>query len=286
MSQVDLSFKARARRVIIAVLISYLMVVAGMTAVQRDMVFVPTTSPEVPAAYKYGEGFEIVHTTTEDGLRLEGWYVEGTDPDKPMLIWFHGNAQAHGARTWFAHEYVENGFTVLLAGYRGYGGNPGSPSEEGLYLDAEAWLEYVQTERERSMTDVIIYGESLGSGVAVEMATRYTPRAIVLQAPYTRLTDVAFGRFPFLPVYLLMWDRFESLDKIDRVNVPVIIVHGGQDFLVPTSMGGRLYEAANDPKLYIDIEQAGHNNLYEFDTAIRVKKAFQELNLLRETLTN
>ncbi|MGE5503493.1 MAG: alpha/beta hydrolase, partial [Actinomycetota bacterium] len=179
-------------------------------------------------------------------------------------VLFHGNGGAIVHRARKARHFLNHGYGVFLAEYRGYGGNPGRPSEDGLYADARAVLAWLQT---RGVVGhrLVLYGESLGSGVAVQMAVEHEIAALVLEAPFTRLPALAPAYVPPPVAEVVMLDRFDNLAKIGRVTVPLLIVHGGEDAVVPQSMGRALLAAAvssPDPDGVFP-PMAGHHNVWE-----------------------
>jgi fermentation-respiration switch protein FrsA (DUF1100 family) len=211
-----------------------------------------------------------VHAKTNDGLELLGWFAP-PKKDKPLLILFHGNAGSIADRAHKARRYLDWGYGVLLAEYRGFGGNPGSPSEDGLFADARAWLAVAQ-DNGFGPDKVVLYGESLGTGPAVrmasEMAENKTPvAAVVLEAPYTTLVDVAQHHYPYTPVKWLIRDAYDSLSRIGRIYAPLIVIHGTEDSTIPIKFGKVLFAAAAEPKLAHWVKEAEHNNLYDFAAA-------------------
>lgn len=207
-------------------------------------------------------GMRVVEYPTDDGLIITGWYRK-PQGDLSTLVYFHGNAGHHGQRAELVEPYLDAGYGVLLAGYRGYGGNPGRPDEEGLYTDARAaiaWLTGSGTPEER----IVLFGESLGTGVAVQMAIEHEIAGLILQSPFTSTVDVGREIAPFMPVSVMVTHRFDSLSKIDRISVPLLVIHGEADQIVPIQFGRRLYEAAPEPKTAHFIPEAAHNNLDEF----------------------
>ncbi len=207
-----------------------------------------------------------VPLATADGLTLHAWYRPASVADAPVMLYFHGNDAHLGTRAEKIRPYLDAGFGVLLMSYRGYGGNPGRPSEEGLYRDARAALDFLAAEGARP-EDMVYYGESLGSGVAVQLALEATPAAIVLEAPYTDVAAVGQRRYPYLPVRLLMRDRFDNLSKIPSVRAPVMVIHGEQDRTTPVDFGRAIHAAAPEPKEARYYPQAAHIDLYDYGAA-------------------
>jgi uncharacterized protein len=241
---------------------AYALAMGGLAFFQRDMIYHPSSLRIDPADAGVPE---MVQTAirTHDGFMVTGWYAPPKDRFKPTLVLFHGNAGTVANRAHKARTFMDAGYGVLLAGYRGYGGNPGSPSEEGLYADARAAMGWLIS-RGVPEGQIVVYGESLGTGVAVQMAVEHPNLvAVILEAPYTRLPDLA-------PAYLLpglaemvMLDRFDNLDKIGHLRQPLLIVHGGQDGVVPVAMGKQLKDRARLGVEGLFFPQAGHNDLWQ-----------------------
>ena len=226
-----------------------------LTSLVRSMIFPasPVRFPE-PGA---GEAWGVVRYETADGVHLAGAYFPPPSPDRPVVLYFHGNAEAAAQNLPLAESLHARGLGVFLAEYRGYGGLAGSPSEKGLYADGEAAL----SELGRlgvPPARVVLVGRSLGSGVAVELATRHTVGAVVLVSAYTSIVDM--GRTvagPLAP--LVIRDRFDSLSKIARVASPVVLLHGTRDDVVPVVMGRRL-AAARPGARWVEVPEATHND--------------------------
>lgn len=252
------------RSLFVAVAVAYLVILAGLYLVQRKLLYFPDPRRPLPAEAGVPE-MRAVTLRTADGLDIVAWWRPPTDGGQPVILFLHGNAGHLGVRAFKIRPMLDRGWGVLLPAWRGYSGNPGSPTEAGLYEDGRAALRFL----ERQGIDpsrLAFYGESLGGGVAVQLATETEPGAMVLEAPFTSVPDVAQPRFPFAPARLLVKDRFNSLAKITSVTVPLLIVHGVQDEIVPVRYGRRLFEAARQPKTARFIEGAGHNDLYAFGT--------------------
>ncbi len=245
--------------IIIGGALFYLLLCVGLYFVQRSMIYFPDRSRPAPI-----DGVEIVDVTAQDGQKIQSWYFAPTDPQKPTIIYFHGNAGNYAQRIYKAIHYIEKGYGVLLAEYRGYGGNDGDISEVGLYLDARAQINWLLKEKSLSETDIVIYGESIGSGIAVEMATEYKAHALILETPFSSLYDIASSRYFFLPVKYLLKDKYMNIEKIRSINMPLLIMHGRADNVIPFAFAEKLYKHANQPKKLIVFPDANHNNLYEY----------------------
>lgn len=241
----------------------YLLVLCLLAVFQRQLLYLPSgNAPDLTASDVVGV-MEPVRVETVDGLTLLSWFRPPPTPDAPVVALFHGNGGHIGHRTVKVRPYIETGYGVLLVGYRGYGGNPGRPSEAGLYTDARAALDFLA--RQRITADrLVLYGESLGSAVAVQMATEYKAAALVLEAPMTSVPAVAQTRYPIFPARWLVLDRFDSLSKIGTVKMPLLLLHGEQDRVVPVRFGRALFAAANEPKEARFFPQAKHNDLQAF----------------------
>jgi fermentation-respiration switch protein FrsA (DUF1100 family) len=214
-----------------------------------------------------------VAVRTRDGLELTVRHKAPAEVDGITVVLFHGNAEDLSQRAHIAHELIAAGCGVLLAEYRGYGGNPGKPHEAGLYADGRAALEfaYLQTSR------VALHGYSLGSGVAVQLATEFPVDALVLEAPFTCLADVARTRFPYVPVRWLLRDRYDNLSKIGAVSSPVLIYGGLADDLIPPRQFTALHAAVRGPRRLALIDDADHVNAWTKGGADHVLAFLQEI---------
>lgn len=243
----------------------YLGICAFMFVAQRRFLYAPDAARPDPAAAGVPD-MRVLSLPAADGVELLAWYRPAADARMPVLVYFHGNAGHIGERGYKMRPFLDAGFGVLLLSYRGYGGSGGSPTEQGLYVDARAALDFLRAEGV-TPDRTVIYGESLGSGVAVQIATETPPAALILEAPFISLTAAAFHKAPYIPVPLIIRDRFDSLAKIGAVRSPLFIVHGERDRTVPVSHGRRLLAAANEPKEALFVPEAGHGDLYDFGLA-------------------
>lgn len=229
---------------------------------QRNLMYLPDRSSPDPSVVPL-TGILEVETVTEDGLRLRHWYVPGGE-GTPVVVVFHGNAGNIEGRAFKFREVAEAGFGLFLAEYRGYGGNTGQPSETGLMKDARSVLNWLN-EREIRDPNIVLYGESLGSGVAVALAVERDPGAVVLESAFTSAAELAQIHYWYLPARWLIKDRFEIESQIDRIEAPILIIHGSKDTIVPLRLGRRLHAAAPEPKTLKVIEGAGHLGLWDRD---------------------
>jgi fermentation-respiration switch protein FrsA (DUF1100 family) len=243
-----------------------LLVLYGLTATilflcQRRILFRPDrTTPDLTRAGVPGARTMIV--TTPDGLALLAWHLPPARESDPVVLYLHGNAGHIGHRAFRLEQYHRLGWGALLLEYRGYGSNPGRPSEAGLTTDARAGLAALLA-MGIAPSRIVLYGESLGSGLAARLATEQPVRAVLLESPYTSITDIARSRYPFLPVGWLLLDRFDSLRVIGNARAPVLVMHGARDRIVPVAMGRAVFAAAPDPKELWIAPHAGHIDLVE-----------------------
>jgi fermentation-respiration switch protein FrsA (DUF1100 family) len=254
--------------------ITLLVVVAVLAAAlgllwlfQRRLLYFPTPGP-VPPAASVLPGAEDVTFETADGLRLAGWFVPappGGPADRvgrarPAVLVCNGNGGDRSMRAPLAAALSRMGLAVLLFDYRGYGGNPGHPTEEGLAADARAALGYLAGRPEVDPERVIYFGESLGAAVALRLATERPPAALVLRSPFASLAEVGRRHYPVLPVSLLLRDRYDSAALAGRLDAPLLVVAGGRDQIVPAGHSRRLFDAAPQPKRLVVLDGADHND--------------------------
>lgn len=258
-----------------SVVFVYALLVGIVFVMQRTMMYIP--SPEKPSLERAGiGGLQEINVRTEDGLNLFGWYKAPAAPDKPVIVWFHGNASNAYITAMRARPYVDNGYGLLAAEYRGYAGNPGAPTEQGLYKDARAFIEWLK-QNGAAENNIVVYGESIGTGPAVQMATDYAAlRALVLESPFTSAVDAGAFHYPFLPVKWLMKDRYNNIAKIRTINTPLIVAYGDADEIIPHRFGEKLYNEAPEPKSLIVIPGGGHNNLDQFYLSEKVMGLLSE----------
>ncbi|MCW9035533.1 MAG: alpha/beta hydrolase [Rhodospirillales bacterium] len=252
--------------IITIVFIIYIGLVAAIYFGQRSLIYYPDNNLGTPAQYGMPE-MQVLG---------KSWYAPAQDETLPVIVFFHGNAGHIGHRGFKARMFLDQGYGVLLVGYRGYGGNSGSPSEKGLYEDARTALSDLSS-KSIAKEQVVLYGESIGTGIAVQMALEGHGRALVLEAPYSSLEDIASQYYPIFPVSWLLKDRFDSIDKVDKISIPKLIVHGKKDEVIPQELGRRLFEKSAKPKQWNSFAKAGHNNLFEHGAGVAVLEFLKEM---------
>jgi fermentation-respiration switch protein FrsA (DUF1100 family) len=237
----------------------YAALVALLFLMERTFLY--PASMERVAAPQAGLGdFQDLTLTTSDGERLVAWW-KPPQPGRVILLYFHGNGGSLSNRRHRVRLLTEDGRGLLIVSYRGYSGSTGTPTESGLREDARtahAWLAKQYTPER-----IVLYGESLGSGVAVRLASERPVGGLVLEAPYTSTADVAKLTYWFVPIDLLMRDQFRSIEAIAYVPKPLLVLHGEQDGLIPIRLGEKLYEAAPGPKRFIRLPDVGHLDALE-----------------------
>lgn len=238
----------------------YVVVVGCLYVWQRQLIYVPDTRKVPPAEVGLAKVAEVT-LVTPDGERLVAWWSPPA-AGKAVIIDYQGQGGAPSHRVHRIRPFVEDGFGILTLAYRGFGGSTGTPSEAALVADGKLAFDWVKA-RGIDPSRIVLFGESLGTGVAVQVAADRPVAGIILDSPYSSLTDVAQGRFPWIPVQWLMLDRFESARHIERVSSPILIYHGDSDTVVPYALGKKLYAAARSPKVLLTIPGGHHTVPFE-----------------------
>jgi fermentation-respiration switch protein FrsA (DUF1100 family) len=219
--------------------------------------YFPETAHTTPAAAGLPQADEIT-LTTADGEHLIAWHVPPRD-NKPVVLYLHGNGGSLRYRAERFQRLITDGIGLVAVEYRGYGGSSGSPSERGLIADGEA--AYAFAAARYQVAQIVLWGESLGTGVAVALAAEKPVGRVILEAPFTSAEEVAARRYWIMPVRLLMTDQFRSDARIGKVTAPLLILHGTKDDTVPFAMGQRMFALANQPKHIVRFLDGGHDDL-------------------------
>ena len=252
---------------LIAILLGYLAGLAVLFVRQRSMLFpIPPVGRAAPAEAGLPQAEEHV-LTTADGEKVIVWHVPA-QPGRPVVLFFPGNGDFLAGRVSRFRDMTADGTGLVALSYRGYAGSSGAPSERGLLLDAQAAYEF--TSARYGADRIVVWGFSLGTGVAVALAVEHPVSKLILEAPYTSTVDVAGALLRIVPVGLLMRDQFHSDRRIANVTVPLLIMHGSDDPAIPIAFGERLFALAHEPKQLVRFPGGGHENLDNFgaiDTA-------------------
>jgi fermentation-respiration switch protein FrsA (DUF1100 family) len=243
---------------LIVVSVGYAGGLVALFLLQRSILFpIPQTVRTSPEAAGFPEAEEHI-LTTADGERVIIWHVPAK-PGHPVVLYFHGNGDFLAGFFGRFRDVIADGTGIVALSYRGYAGSSGKPSEQGLLLDAAA--AYAFTTARYHADQIIAWGFSLGSGVAVALAAEQPVGKLILEAPYTSIADVAAAAFPIFPIRLVMRDPFHSDQRIARVKVTLLIMHGARDPTIPIGFGERLFALAHEPKQFVRFAEGGHNDL-------------------------
>lgn len=248
----------RVFRMLLAV---YVVLVLAVACAQRSIMYHPPDGPlPDPAAMRLGEMREVT-VVTPDEYRLQAWFAPPVDGHLPVVVVFHGNGGSIASSGHIARAMLDEGYGVFLSEYRGYAGNPGSPTEDGLYNDGRGALGWLK-EKGFGPDRLALYGESIGSGVAVQLASETQPKYLIVQSGFNSAVEVALRLYTVLPARLFLQDRYESKKKIGKVKSDLLVIHGDKDTLIPIDLAKDLFDTANEPKVFMTVPGAGHNDMY------------------------
>ncbi len=248
-------------KIALYIVIVYLLIVCLFYALQRSLIYFPLQDFPSPTEAGVPE-MRVVRLTTSDELVLNAWYRPPIEATLPTVIYFHGNAGHIGHRAFIIAPFLDQGYGVLLLTYRGYSGNPGTPSEEGFYRDARSAMQYL-IEQGTPNHCLVVYGNSIGAAVAMQMATEYDVGAIILQSPFVSMAEVGHFHYAFLPIRSLIKDRYDMAAKAEEVKAPIMVLHGTRDKIVPEDLSRKLFSMLPEPKEAHYIAGRGHNDLFE-----------------------
>lgn len=254
-------------------LLAYGALAAALYLGQRRMMYRP---PETVARTPESMGFpeaSNVRIRTADGQQLVCWFAPPRE-GRPLVIFFHGNAELISWRVKRFKALTEDGDGLLAVSFRGYAGSTGTPTEAGLISDGEAAYRFAAARYPSNR--IALWGYSLGTGVAVRVAAAHPVAKLVLEAPYTSALDVAEAHYPFVPARWLMLDRFLSMDHIRDVRAPLLVLHGDRDRVVPSALGKKLFDAANEPKRFVRFPEGSHVNLDDYGATSIARRFLSE----------
>jgi len=271
---------SKLKKSIYALLVFYLTVLAFFFLFQRNIEYSPRGKVYEISNYDL-PGFRKQSLIAADGAQILGWYNSPSSIGQKIILHFHGKGGNLADRAHKLRSFAQNGFGVLAITYRGFpGSSEEQPTENGFLLDANAALKFL-FDLGYKPTDIIFFGESLGSGVALELASTLEktaqPFAIILESPFSSVTSVAQKKYPFLPVSLILHDTFDSISFVKKVYAPILIFHGTSDNIVPYEEGQKLFAAINSQKKFITVQNAGHLNFGDDFLIIEMSKFFNEI---------
>ncbi len=263
--------------IVVPVAIAYAAIVLLVFVFQSRLVYFPQIGRELSVTPRaHGLDFESVNISTEDGETLHAWWVPAKDA-RGTVLFFHGNAGNISHRIDYLRMFRQLGYATLIFDYRGYGNSTGSPSESGTYLDAAAAWRWLTQTRGIRPGDIVFAGESLGGAVASGLAVQQAPRALVLLSTFTSAPDLGAEVYPFIPVRLISRFSYDNLANLRQIKSPVLIAHSRDDDIVPFAHGRRLFEAASEPRQFLEM-RGGHNDGFIFtrEEWVRVLADFLE----------
>ena len=240
---------------IFSVIFIYLIIIAYMYLNQRKLLYLPSENNYLDDQIDFN--FKEVFIDVEKNLKLKAWLIENDFKNKKTLVFFHGNAGNLSNRTYKLNQLSKLDLNIIILAWRGFSGNEGEPSEQNLYNDAKKTIDWLNSRGVKNK-NIILYGESLGTGIAVELGQTNQFGGIILESPFTSMTNAAKNIYPWLPVKYLLKDKYDSEKKIKNIKIPILIMHGKKDNIVPFKMGKKLYDLANNPKFFYFTENDDH----------------------------
>jgi len=268
-------FRNNLLQIILIIFFIYFLVLVFLYFYQRNLLYHPNENNY--SEDKISVDIENVRIKTSDNIELLGWYHEKNLKDFKTLIFFHGNAGSLENRIHKLNHFRDMNINFLIIAWRGFSGNNGNPSEQGLYEDGKSAIDWL-IKKGVSEKNLILYGESLGTGVATHLAQNKNFAGVILETPFTSMIDAAKKFYPYIPVKLLLKDKFENYKKIKNINLPILIMHGEIDQLVPFSMGKKIYEIANEPKYSYFTKYDNHMMEYDENLVLALKSFIKSLN--------
>ena len=260
---------------ILTIFVIYFLVLVFLYFYQRNLLYHPNENNY--SGDKILVDIEKVKIQTADNIELLGWYHEKNLKDYKTLVYFHGNAGSLENRIHKLNHFQDMNINFLIIAWRGFNGNKGKPSERGLYLDGKSTIDWL-IKKGVNEENIILYGESLGTGVATHLAQNKNYAGVILETPFTSMVDAAKNFYPYVPINLLLKDKFENFKKVKNINAPILVMHGEVDKIVPFSMGKKIYEIANNPKYSYFTKYDDHMMEYDENLVLALKSFFNSLN--------
>ncbi len=262
-------------QIILIIFLVYFFILVFLYFYQRNLLYHPNENNY--SGDQISVDIKKVKILTSDKIELLGWYHEKNIKNLKTLLFFHGNAGSLENRIHKLNHFKEMDINFLIIAWRGFSGNKGKPSEKGLYDDGQSAIKWLKNNG-LDEKNLILYGESLGTGVATHLAQNKNFAGIILETPFTSMIDAAKTFYPYIPVKLLLKDKFENQKKIKNINLPILIMHGEVDQIVPFSMGKKIYEIANEPKYSYFTKYDNHMMEYDEKLILALKSFLKSLN--------
>ena len=260
---------------ILTIFAIYFLVLVFLYFYQRNLLYHPNENNY--SGDKISVDIEKVKIQTADNIELLGWYHKKNLKDYKTLVYFHGNAGSLENRIHKLNHFQDMNINFLIIAWRGFNGNKGKPSERGLYVDGKSAIDWLK-KKGVDEKNLILYGESLGTGVATHLAQNKNYAGVILETPFTSMVDAAKNFYPYIPINLLLKDKFENFKKVKNINTPILVMHGEVDQIVPFSMGKKIYEIANNPKYSYFTKYDDHMMEYDENLVLALKSFFNNLN--------
>ena len=260
---------------ILTIFVIYFLVLVFLYFYQRNLLYHPNENNY--SEDKISVDIEKVKIQTSDNIELLGWYHKKNLKDYKTLVYFHGNAGSLENRIHKLNHFQDMNINFLIIAWRGFNGNKGKPSERGLYVDGKSAIDWL-IKKGVDEKNLILYGESLGTGVATHLAQNKNYAGVILETPFTSMVDAAKNFYPYVPINLLLKDKFENFKKVKNINAPILVMHGEVDKIVPFSMGKKIYEIANNPKYSYFTKYDDHMMEYDENLVLALKSFFNSLN--------
>ena len=263
---------------ILALVSFYVLLLIIVFFFQRNLLYHPSADNYInDEVAKEPTEIEKVKITTKDKINLIGWFHNKNLENSKTILFFHGNAGSLENRTYKLNHLKSLNLNFLIIAWRGFSGNKGKPNEMGLYEDAASAIKWLKTKGIEEK-NIILYGESLGTGVVVEIAQNKNYAGVILESPFTSMVNIGKKHYPFFPVSFLLKDKYESYKKINKISVPVLIIHGKVDKIVPYEMGKKMYELANQPKFFYSQDYGDHMVEYDEKLLSALEQFIKSLN--------
>ena len=256
-----------------SVILAYLVILIFTYFYQRNLLYHPSENNYLNEKIFFN--YEEFPINVDDEIYLKSWFIKKNVSKYKTILFLHGNAGNLYNRVYKLNKLSELNVNILIISWRGFSGNRGRPTEKNLYSDANKAVEWLN-EKGVKNENIVLYGESLGTGVAVELAENKKFNSIILESPFTSIASAAKIYYPYLPIELLIKDRYDSISKIKNVKMPIMIMHGEKDDIVPQTMGKELYKKANEPKYYYFPENDNHMLEFNDDLIKKQKKFLKE----------